>query len=488
VSIIPDVTAKIAAEVRNFSTSFDVVVTSGGIGSTHDDCTFEASSYPKQPHICDPNVKFFGKNFYCTCEETQLATRLSEFAAKHKENLLIGSYPVTNNRYYKVRISLESQDPRVLEEASEAFAELLSGELVSYDPDPVSNAASRVYELTEQDSDFGRKVASAVRIVEEALQKYGKERVMLSFNGGKDCTALLHILFAVLNKSTLAPSSPSLSRDDSDENEPSASDPVTFSHPRLLYVRARTPFPETEVFVQSVLRYYRYPSAAVKRRFLSCDWFGDFSALSVPLSNDGPNATETSFLLIYEGPIKAGLARLKTDAPDVEAIFMGTRSSDPWAGELASVDASIYGLALYAIRLLLVLPSPPLRRPPKFLRKCVPCFQDRPSLVRVFFLTASTTVMMPTDPDWPPYMRIHPILDWTYTDVWRFIRELSLPYCCLYDCGYTSLGSIEDTHPNPDLRIISPTGLTAYRPAYMLQNPLSERSGRLSSTRKSQSD
>uniref|UniRef100_A0A0V0J1Y6 FAD synthase n=1 Tax=Schistocephalus solidus TaxID=70667 RepID=A0A0V0J1Y6_SCHSO len=255
---------------------------------------------------------------------------------------------------------------------------------------------------------------------------------MLSFNGGKDCTALLHILFAVLNKSTLAPSSPSLSRDDSDENEPSASDPVTFSHPRLLYVRARTPFPETEVFVQSVLRYYRYPSAAVKRRFLSCDWFGDFSALSVPLSNDGPNATETSFLLIYEGPIKAGLARLKTDAPDVEAIFMGTRSSDPWA--------------------------------------------------------ASTTVMMPTDPDWPPYMRIHPILDWTYTDVWRFIRELSLPYCCLYDCGYTSLGSIEDTHPNPDLRIISPTGLTAYRPAYMLQNPLSERSGRLSSTRKSQSD
>ncbi|VDN37672.1 unnamed protein product [Dibothriocephalus latus] len=167
---------------------------------------------------------------------------------------------------------------------------------------------------------------------------------MLSFNGGKDCTALLHILFAVLNKSTVAPSSPSFSSDDSDETELTASAPVAFSHPRLLYVRVRSPFPETEVFVQSVLRYYHYPSAAVKRRFLSCDWFGDFSVLSAPLSNNGPNATETSFLLIYEGPIKAGLVRLKTDAPDVEAIFMGTRSSDPWAVELLGMDTPEVGI------------------------------------------------------------------------------------------------------------------------------------------------
>ncbi|VDK47787.1 unnamed protein product [Dibothriocephalus latus] len=44
---------------------------------------------------------------------------------------------------------------------------------------------------------------------------------------------------------------------------------------------------------------------------------------------------------------------------------------------------------------------------------------------------------------------------------------------------------MEDTHPNPELRIISPTGLTAYQPAYMLKNVLSERSGRESSTAKS---
>lgn len=36
--------------------------------------------------------------------------------------------------------------------------------------------------------------------------------------------------------------------------------------------------------------------------------------------------------------------------------------------------------------------------------------------------------------------------------VWTFLRECDLPYCCLYDQGYTSIGNITDTVPNPALR------------------------------------
>lgn len=46
-----------------------------------------------------------------------------------------------------------------------------------------------------------------------------------------------------------------------------------------------------------------------------------------------------------------------------------------------------------------------------------------------------------TDPDWPPLMRVHPILDWTYADIWDFLRSPELgqdaiEWCSLYNYGY----------------------------------------------------
>ena len=46
-------------------------------------------------------------------------------------------------------------------------------------------------------------------------------------------------------------------------------------------------------------------------------------------------------------------------------------------------------------------------------------------------------------------MRINPILELSYDDIWRFLLRYELPYCCLYDRGYTSLGDIHSTIPNP---------------------------------------
>jgi FAD synthetase len=92
----------------------------------------------------------------------------------------------------------------------------------------------------------------------------------------------------------------------------------------------------------------------------------------------------------------------------------------------------------------------------------------------------------PTDHGWPEFMRIHPVLDWHYTDIWTFIRHFEIPYCPLYDLGYTSLGGMTDTNPNPAL-LISANGLSdgssgkteaKYRPAYELKDDLEERLGR----------
>ena len=48
----------------------------------------------------------------------------------------------------------------------------------------------------------------------------------------------------------------------------------------------------------------------------------------------------------------------------------------------------------------------------------------------------------PSTPGWPPFMRIHPVLLWSFQDVWSFLRQHKLAYCSLYDKGYTSLVSV----------------------------------------------
>ena len=111
----------------------------------------------------------------------------------------------------------------------------------------------------------------------------------------------------------------------------------------------------------------------------------------------------------------------------------------------------------------------------------------------------------PTDRKWPAFMRVCPILEWHYREIWavsawynpllrvhnanrgrqQFIRHLDIPYCELYDQGYTSLGGTKDTHPNPALQVAEgeKAGHLAgngkrYKPAHQLWEDEEERLGR----------
>ena len=69
-------------------------------------------------------------------------------------------------------------------------------------------------------------------------------------------------------------------------------------------------------------------------------------------------------------------------------------------------------------------------------------------------LNKGTKKSIKVDPDNPPdeqMMRIcpiksqhvlNPIIDWTTDEVWEFIHKYNVPYCKLYDEGYTRLGCI----------------------------------------------
>ncbi len=119
--------------------------------------------------------------------------------------------------------------------------------------------------------------------------------------------------------------------------------------------------------------------------------------------------------------MKAALHHLKASHPELDVVFMGTRLTDP---------------------------------------------------------NSHQESVAPTDSDWPPFLRVCPLIGWNYRHVWRLLRGLWLPYCRLYDKGYTSVGSEENTRPNEALQFTDSFGLTRYRPAYKLEDETLERNGR----------
>lgn len=97
-----------------------------------------------------------------------------------------------------------------------------------------------------------------------------------------------------------------------------------------------------------------------------------------------------------------------------------------------------------------------------------------------------------TDPGWVDLMRVNPILvsnfkcfeaailyvlisslfqDWSCDNIWDYILGEKVPYCSLYDIGFTSLGHRNNTLPNPHLSYLNPdTNQVEYHPAYTLRN------------------
>nr|AGU68208.1 FAD synthetase [Strigomonas galati] len=80
----------------------------------------------------------------------------------------------------------------------------------------------------------------------------------------------------------------------------------------------------------------------------------------------------------------------------------------------------------------------------------------------------------PTTSGWPPMLRVCPVFIWSFKNVWRYITEHDIPYCSLYEKGYTSIGSPSNTSPNYLLK--KEDG--SYNPAWHLKEAESERSGR----------
>ncbi|KAI8095992.1 hypothetical protein BDF21DRAFT_329443 [Thamnidium elegans] len=133
-----------------------------------------------------------------------------------------------------------------------------------------------VYNLAESDDSLGRNVKEALHVIEEAYKEYGFNSIALSFNGGKDCTVLLHLVAAVMSRLGY-------------EKELI----------RTVFVTYPNPFPHVDAFVKVCIQRYK----------LQC--------------------------LYLPGPMKQALQHyLDISEPKPKAIFVGIRRTDPYAGKL----------------------------------------------------------------------------------------------------------------------------------------------------------
>eukprot|EP01026_Neomeris_dumetosa_P020874 TRINITY_DN18447_c0_g1_i3.p1 TRINITY_DN18447_c0_g1~~TRINITY_DN18447_c0_g1_i3.p1 ORF type:complete len:187 (-),score=20.49 TRINITY_DN18447_c0_g1_i3:53-613(-) len=183
-----------------------------------------------------------------------------------------------------------------------------------------------IHYITQLPHRIRNRVEHAIYTVSRAIDLYGQDKLAFSFNGGKDSTAVLHIIRAAIIQS----------QEHIQDDMKGIGNVVSF------FFEREDDFQELDKFVRHTDK-----SLGLRIRFL-------------------------------KGGFKEGVEKLvKEDG--IQGIFIGTRTGDP------------------------------------------------NSKGQEFFCPSSS--------GWPPFMRINPILDWTYRDVWDFLLECELEYCSLYYKG-----------------------------------------------------
>lgn len=273
----------------------------------------------------------------------------------------------------------------------------------------------------------------------------------LSYNGGKDCLVLLILYLSTLYTHFKRPSK-------SGANSINTTSPSRTSFPTSIpsiYAQSPDPFPSMDKFVTTSSKRYHLDLCTIRtnprpghhHQHQLHRHDPPTSAISLPNSNPKSPPPQThpnpeTRITIRDAfatylspnppppPSSSPNQNEPPTHPEIKAIFVGTRRTDPHGSNLTHSDR--------------------------------------------------------TDHGWPDFMRIHPVIDWRLGEIWFFLRadELSEPdtsplaYCDMYDEGYTSLGGVGDTVRNPRLRYVDEEGRESYRPAYELTEDGDERLGR----------
>ena len=281
-----------------------------------------------------------------------------------------------------------------------------------------------------EDSYVAPVIQQALDCVEQAFRLYGPDAVISSFNGGKDAVVILHLVRAVqahFFSTSMGPDPSSLSSTPNSGKGSGQQHKYWGTRPRVIYFQHDGEFPEVLSFLRESVETLDLDMLA----FPIGTKYGEGLKVLVDHSRMGENSPQSA----NDGMHPVDITGRPESRKLPLAFVLGTRSSDPNAGSQGEFAPSTLGKM-------------------------------------------------------PPFMRVNPVLSWTYGHVWHFLRLFRLPYCSLYDDGYTSLGTIHDTDRSPALAVSSrqdDDSSSKYFPAYMLRDWDQERAGRRKKTANSTS-
>nr|CAB3246480.1 FAD synthase [Phallusia mammillata] len=449
ISVIRDDVDVIASETKKFSALYDIVLTSGGIGPTHDDVTIEgiAKAFEERvvpnPTLVELCKKYFGQGFKdtpkmklaCTPQSAELHFGVDKVKGERLQFPLISvknvyifpGIPVLLNRLFDNLKHLFTTDDHF-------FMEKLLVNAFETDIAPVLTACAKKFDGA------GVQIGS----YPDWFNNYYKVKVTVE-SANEDATkAALKELKDKLPQGCLLDSHKYCS-DPVAQNGVEAFADIFETEDPILHHKIEN---SIEILNEALTMYSldelcigfnggkdctallhllyaaicrKYPQRNSKLQALYIQDEHPFEELEEFMKHS-TNRYNLN-VITMKGAMKAALDTLQSQQPYIKAVVMGTRCTDPYSKNLSAFT--------------------------------------------------------PTDGDWPYYMRISPILNWSYRDIWTFLRKLSLPYCVLYDRGYTSLGSRDKTQRNEKLRYTDNQNNVKYRPAHCLQNEDLERNGRL---------
>ncbi|XP_014273888.1 FAD synthase isoform X1 [Halyomorpha halys] len=450
VSIISDSVEEICKEVAEFSSKYDTVITTGGVGPTHDDVTYEgvAAAFGEKVVVSQEIVKFWsyftqdpeGKNA-ATIKLTSIPkSAVVLYPDVPKTSVSKGQFPVVTMKnviifpgvpkflqiifnalegsYFSSHGVVFYNKTIYLNASEQEITDVLNGAVEKFSP------AVQFGSYPKYDNDYYRVL---ITLESESMVEVNKAHAFLVSqlhenwiaNDGDLLGNAYKNTLKLLNSNKLNDFGPILEKsiqtvekcfDDFKHDEIFISFNGGKDCTALLHLVHSVMLKKYgEKAYPSITGVYFRPQHAFKE-------IEDFIHLSAIRYNVN--------LITRDGPIKQSLhALVKEEGSNWKACLMGVRRNDPNCKNL--------------------------------------------------------NYMQETDEGWPRLVRVSPILDWTFQDVWTYLKELHVPYCPLYDRGYTSLGNALNTKPNPALEYVDEDGRICYKPAYMLREGGMERRGRM---------